>query len=252
MNGGIVVLKAHNPFCVLVASFVYMVGSVVSGKIRPTGLAQYAFDVNDVLGTAFVVTSINGTCITCNHVISESLVESGDELALFALNATFGFSVHPIIKSTILRHPIFDVLKFRVENPIALKQWSFVMSEIELAEDIVVLGFARDHMVSHPGNSVVVPRALKGCVVSAYEHECEIDKPLITTMSGSPVLAHGKVIGIASGNRQYAIDQYIIESVTKEVDGVAVSKEAYEYKETSRFGVFIKASQWLPWAQSSD
>jgi hypothetical protein len=144
-----------------------------------------------------------------------------------------------------------DVLKFQVETFESLKQWTFESSALVLGQEIMVLGFARDHLESRDGRHSVVPRLLRSYVVSAYDDECEIDKPLITTMSGSPVIdvESGHVVGIASANRQYGIEQYQTESIVQEMEGAPIKREVYEYKETSRFGVFIKASEWLTWAQ---
>lgn len=232
-------------------SLAHMVGSVVSGKLRRTGPLSFSFDTETVLGTAFVVNKPLGNCITCAHVITEEDVASEQDFAFFTLDLSYNFSVHPIIKSTIRRHPTVDALMFSVQNPIGLKPWEIDRSELPLAQDVIVIGFAKDHMASRPGNNKVVPRALKSYVVSGYEQECEIDKSLITTMSGGPVLSGGHVVGIAAANRQYAIDQYLTETVSHEVNGQGVRKEVYEYKETSRFGVFVKASAWLDWANES-
>ena len=228
-------------------SFAYMVGSVVAGKLRPTNSFGSKFDTDNVLGTAFVVDVRTGTCLTCSHVLTDDDITSDKEFAFATLDENHNFSLHLVIKSSLRRHPTVDVMMFQVENAGSLKAWTVGTSELSLASDVTVLGFAKDHLASNIGNNKVIPRALKSYVVSEYATECEIDKPLITTMSGSPVLSGDKVLGIAAANRQYAIDQYLVESVVHQVDGVAVNKEVYEYKETSRFGVFVKASSWSSW-----
>lgn len=226
------------------------VGCIVSGSIRETeNPLKPASDVNKVLGTGFVVNPEKGIILTCNHVLPEEDRNSDYQFAFYTLDKNQNIRVFLIDTKSAIQWLDNDLIALKLHNPADLKTSELSIVPLSLATQVTAVGLPLNHFESKQGNNSIIIRAITGFVVSVYKNEYELDKPFIVTMSGSPIFFNGKIVGIVYKNRQYATEQYQIESEEISSNGVVVKKEVFEYKEVSKFGVFYKASSWHQWLQ---
>ncbi len=228
-------------------SIAYFIGIIVIGSSHKTDGDSFNFDVEKVLGNGFVVNPDKGIILTCEHVLPKEDRCSGSEFAFFVYDSNMNLKAFIIDPNSAVQWAQNDVIALKIINPIGLNSFPINESEIHLAIQVITVGIPLNHFSSRAGENVVTPRALVSNVVSCYQDECEIDKPFIITMSGSPVLIGETIIGIATMNREYAINQYLTERIEQSIDGRPISKEIYQYDEVARFGVFSKASSWKKW-----
>jgi len=225
------------------------IGTIVCGRIREQPGAV-AFDVDRVLGTGFVVSPEAGVVLTCEHVLPQIDRESGRAFAFYTVEDDMRIRPFLIDCSSAVQWPGGDIVALKLRNPSDLKTLPVDVSAIGLADQVVAVGFPLNHMSSSHNNFVITPRAFVSHVVSGYVNECEVDKPFIVTMSGSPMIRASKIVGICFDNREYAINQYQTEQVDSYYGDRPVRTQRFEYSEVSRFGVFYKAAAWSDWLSS--
>jgi S1-C subfamily serine protease len=223
------------------------IGFIAVGEKRLIDASNFAFDVKKILGNGFVVKPEIGIILTCEHVLPLEDRESGGQFAFFVYDENMNLRVFMIDVNSAIQWDKNDVLALKLFNPNGLKTLQINVNDIQMAVQVITIGMPLNHFSSKINENIVTARALVSNVVSCYESECEIDKPFIITMSGSPVLIGKSIVGIATTNREYAINQYRTEKVEQNVEGGQITKEVYQYEEVARFGVFSKASSWINW-----
>lgn len=227
------------------------IGNIVSGKIRNAGESKSPFDVDKILGNGFVIAPEAGIILTCDHVLPKQDRDSGKQFAFFTLDLNQSFQVFLIDCDRAVQWGSNDLLALPLKNPRDLRTFPINTLTIPLATQLVTLGYPLNHNQSLSSNdNVLTARAIVSHVVSDYTDECETDKPFIVTMSGSPVFRGTDIVGIATLNREYAINQYRVEKIDEQVGEMVTKRERYEYSEVARFGVFSKASSWHNWAMN--
>ncbi|MBI4438200.1 trypsin-like peptidase domain-containing protein [Candidatus Uhrbacteria bacterium] len=230
-------------------SFQGFIGAIAVGELTANGGKPF-FNVRHVLGSGFIVDPVRGVGVTNHHVLPEAFWPS--QVAFYTLGPDGSWRAHILHPEGYARMPAHDVVRFRVITPSSgtpLRTYPFHTGELKLSVPVSALGLPRDLMADPSGPISVTIRAQTGHVVSGYHDDIEVDVPFIQGMSGSPVVAGDRIVGIAYRNRQYALEQRILESEeVSEGDGVT-RREVHRYEEVLRFGVFYKAKIIKDWLQ---
>lgn len=231
------------------------IGVLLSGTFGE-GPAEASFTPSAMLGTGFIADPASCIALTNMHVLES---RTANEPVVFALLDRPGSLRLTLVDLNSIQqwdHNDLAAFTFTVDgstNASQLRSAPFHGREaLMLGEKVLTIGvpfrdvFDRQERPFRP-----IVRAITGFIVTSYEHETEIDSPVISGMSGSPVIhGCGAVLGVVYDNRHIGSELRRTETEELSDDSSVTLREVYEYRETVRLGVFYHASSFLPWLRN--
>jgi len=185
---------------------------------------MFVIDKDSFLGTGFFITK-NGVALTAAHCMPNPEALGGKTLCAGLWDGS-RIRAHRILASAQFGN--LDIAVIKVEN-IESRFLPLSFESVSMAEDVCTVGLPL-HLLWNQGIEV---RALKGHV-TRVGHFLELSFAIPSGMSGSPVLAGNRVIGVLQGNckaetLEDRIEELVQQSPDREVRRIQEIRAVINY-----------------------
>jgi len=230
-------------------SSVGFLGVVVCGHAVPVeGSTNLTLNVTRVLGSGFVISVEKGLILTCEHVFPRVDRENRSlEYAFFTFDDDNQIQIRSIDRNYCEQWMDNDLIALRLFHRKGLTTLDLYDQAIIHGRRVLAMGIPLNPEMSTANESVVTSRAVTAFVVSIYPECCEMDRRVIRTMSGGPVMIGDKIAGVAFRNEKYSQELITEEATEVQSETGSIRTEKHFYKEVQEFGVFYKATSFAEW-----